>query len=41
MVRDNCARGVRLTDGTMIDADLVISTAGAPETDLSPAGRPL
>jgi phytoene dehydrogenase-like protein len=26
------ARGVRLTDGTLLDADVVISTASAPET---------
>ncbi len=26
------ARGVRLTDGTLIDADVVVSTASAPET---------
>ena len=32
VVRDGCARGVRLTDGTMIDADVVISTSSAPET---------
>ena len=32
LVRDGRARGVRLTDGTMIDADGVISTASVPET---------
>jgi phytoene dehydrogenase-like protein len=32
LVADGRARGVRLTDGTMIDADLVVSTASAPET---------
>jgi len=29
---DGWARGVRLTDGTIVDADVVISTASAPET---------
>jgi phytoene dehydrogenase-like protein len=32
LVADGRARGVRLTDGTMLDADVVISTASAPET---------
>jgi phytoene dehydrogenase-like protein len=32
LVSDGRARGVRLTDGTMIDADVVISTSSAPET---------
>jgi phytoene dehydrogenase-like protein len=32
LVADNRARGVRLTDGTMIEADVVVSTASAPET---------
>jgi phytoene dehydrogenase-like protein len=32
VVSDGRARGVRLTDGTMIDADFVISTSSAPET---------
>lgn len=30
--RDGTAVGVRLTDGTMIDADVVVSTASVPET---------
>lgn len=34
VVRDDRARGVRLTDGTILDADVVISTASAPETVL-------
>ncbi|HXJ36354.1 MAG TPA: NAD(P)/FAD-dependent oxidoreductase [Candidatus Eisenbacteria bacterium] len=32
IVRDDRARGVRLTDGTMIEADVVISTSSVPET---------
>jgi phytoene dehydrogenase-like protein len=32
LVAGNRATGVRLTDGTMLDADIVISTASAPET---------
>jgi phytoene dehydrogenase-like protein len=32
LVANDRARGVRLTDGTMIEADIVISTASAPET---------
>jgi phytoene desaturase len=32
LVADGQARGVRLTDGTMLDADVVVSTASAPET---------
>lgn len=32
LITDNRASGVRLTDGTMIDADVVVSTASAPET---------
>lgn len=32
LVKDNRAHGVRLTDGTMIEADVVVSTASAPET---------
>jgi phytoene dehydrogenase-like protein len=32
LVSDGRARGVRLTDGTMIEADVVISTSSAPET---------
>ena len=32
LVADGRATGVRLTDGTMIDADIVVSTASAPET---------
>jgi phytoene desaturase len=32
IVRDDVARGVRLADGTMIEADIVVSTASAPET---------
>jgi phytoene dehydrogenase-like protein len=32
IVADGRARGVRLTDGTMLDADVVVSTASAPET---------
>jgi phytoene dehydrogenase-like protein len=34
LVENGCASGVRLSDGTMIDADCVISTASAPETVL-------
>lgn len=34
LVRDNRAAGVRLADGTMIAADVVISTSSAPETVL-------
>jgi phytoene desaturase len=32
LVAEGCARGVRLTDGTMLEADVVISTSSAPET---------
>jgi phytoene dehydrogenase-like protein len=32
LVTDDRARGVRLTDGAMIEADVVVSTASAPET---------
>jgi phytoene dehydrogenase-like protein len=32
LVTGNRATGVRLTDGTMLDADVVVSTASAPET---------
>jgi phytoene dehydrogenase-like protein len=32
LVANGRATGVRLTDGTMIDADMVVSTASAPET---------
>jgi phytoene dehydrogenase-like protein len=32
LVTDARARGVRLTDGTMLDADVVVSTASTPET---------
>jgi phytoene desaturase len=32
LVADGRARGVRLSDGTMLEADAVISTASAPET---------
>jgi phytoene dehydrogenase-like protein len=32
LVSDGRARGVRLTDGTLIDADVVVSTSSAPET---------
>jgi phytoene dehydrogenase-like protein len=32
LVREDRARGVRLTDGTMIEADVVVSTASVPET---------
>jgi len=32
VVREDRARGVRLTDGTMIEADAVISTSSVPET---------
>jgi phytoene dehydrogenase-like protein len=34
LVKDGRACGVRLADGTMIDADVVLSTASAPETVL-------
>jgi phytoene desaturase len=34
LVRDGRATGVRLTDGTLLDADAVVSTASAPETVL-------
>ena len=34
LVHDDAARGVRLTDGTMLRADLVVSTSSAPETVL-------
>jgi phytoene dehydrogenase-like protein len=34
LVRDRQVEGVRLADGTIIDADVVISTASAPETVL-------
>jgi phytoene dehydrogenase-like protein len=34
LVSDNTARGVRLADGEILEADLVISTASAPETVL-------
>lgn len=34
LVRDGHACGVRLADGTMIEADLVVSTASTPETVL-------
>jgi phytoene desaturase len=32
LVSNDCATGVRLTDGSMIPADIVVSTASAPET---------
>lgn len=32
VVRDNRARGVRLTDGTILEADVVLSTSSVPET---------
>jgi phytoene dehydrogenase-like protein len=32
LVSDRCARGVRLTDGTMLEADVVVSTSSVPET---------
>jgi phytoene dehydrogenase-like protein len=32
LVTNNRATGVRLTDGTMLDADVVVSTASTPET---------
>ena len=32
IVADGRARGVRLTDGTIIEADVVVSTSSAPET---------
>jgi phytoene dehydrogenase-like protein len=34
LVSSNRARGVRLADGSMVDADFVISTSSAPETVL-------
>jgi phytoene dehydrogenase-like protein len=34
LVENGCACGVRLSDGTMMDADIVISTSSAPETVL-------
>jgi phytoene desaturase len=34
VVRDDRAQGVRLADGSMIEADAVVSTASAPETVL-------
>ena len=34
LVHDGVAKGVRLADGTMLEADVVISTASAPETTL-------
>lgn len=34
LVRDGRARGVRLQDGGMLDADVVLSTSSAPETVL-------
>jgi phytoene dehydrogenase-like protein len=34
LVRDDCVSGVRLADGTQLAADIVISTASAPETVL-------
>lgn len=34
LVEDGRATGVRLSDGTMIDADFVVSTSSAPETVL-------
>lgn len=34
LVEDGRARGVRLADGTLMTADIVISTASAPETTL-------
>lgn len=34
LVRDGATRGVRLADGTMLESDVVISTASAPETTL-------
>jgi phytoene desaturase len=34
LVRDGRATGVRLADGTLLESDLVISTASAPETIL-------
>jgi phytoene desaturase len=30
--RDGCARAVRLTDGTLLNADIVVSTSSVPET---------
>jgi phytoene dehydrogenase-like protein len=38
LVRNGRAAGVRVADGSMIDADVVISTASAPETVLSLLG---
>jgi len=32
LVSEGRARGVRLTDGTLVDADVVVSTSSAPET---------
>jgi phytoene dehydrogenase-like protein len=32
LVSDGRARGVRLTDGTLVDADIIVSTSSAPET---------
>lgn len=32
LVSEGRARGVRLTDGTLVDADIVVSTSSAPET---------
>jgi phytoene desaturase len=32
LVSDGRARGVRLTDGTMLEADIVVSTSSVPET---------
>jgi phytoene dehydrogenase-like protein len=34
LVENGCACGVRLSDGTMMDADIVISTSSTPETVL-------
>lgn len=34
LVRDGATRGVRLADGTIIESDVVISTASAPDTTL-------
>jgi len=38
LVRDGRARGVRLGDGTIVEADTVISTSSAPETVLRMLG---
>jgi phytoene dehydrogenase-like protein len=38
IVRDGRARAVRLADGTIVEADIVISTASAPETVLRMLG---